>query len=94
MIVFISSVRSIDDDNIQPPGLFRKSIVVSTPGRDIQFTAPDKERHDLWMSVCTCLSDEAKLIIGIIVPSPKGWGRYRFFDSESRFTISNVCQSR
>jgi hypothetical protein len=53
MIVFISSVRSIDDDNIQPPGLFRKSIVVSTPGRDIQFTAPDKERHDLWMSVRT-----------------------------------------
>jgi hypothetical protein len=51
--VFISSVRAIDDVNIQPPGLYGKSIVVTTPGRDIQFTAPDKERHDLWMSVST-----------------------------------------
>ena len=94
MIVFISSVRSIDDDNIQPPGLFRKSIVVSTPGRDIQFTAPDKERHDLWMSVRTYTSGEAVLMPGIIIPAPKGWGRYRFFDPESRFTIPNVCESR
>jgi hypothetical protein len=94
MIVFISSVRSIDDDNIQPPGLFRKSIVVSTPGRDIQFTAPDKERHDLWMSVRTCPNDEAVLMAGIIIPASKGWGRYRFFNTQSRFTIPNVCQPR
>jgi hypothetical protein len=94
MVVFISSVRSIDDDNIQPPGLFRKSIVVSTPGRDIQFTAPDQERHDLWMSVCIYLCDKAVLMAGIIIPASKGWGRYRFFNSESRFTIPNVCQSR
>lgn len=49
--VFISSVRVIEDVNIQPPGLYTKSIIVSTPGREIQFTAPTKERHDLWMSV-------------------------------------------
>lgn len=94
MEVFISGVRSIDDDNIQPPGLFRKSIVVSTPGRDIQFTAPDKERHDLWMSVRTCHSGEALLITGIIVLASEGWGRYRFFNIKSRFAIPNVCQSR
>jgi hypothetical protein len=40
------------------------------------------------------LSGEAVLIIGIIVPASEGWGRYRFFDSESRFTIPNICQSR
>jgi len=49
--VFISSVRSIEDSNVQPPGLFNKSIIVATPGREIQFTAADQERHDLWMSV-------------------------------------------
>ncbi|WWD10289.1 hypothetical protein V865_008424 [Kwoniella europaea PYCC6329] len=48
--VFISSVRAIEDPNVQPPGLFNKSIVVATPGREIQFTAENKERHDLWMS--------------------------------------------
>lgn len=25
--------------------------MVSTPGRDIQFTAPTQDRHELWMSV-------------------------------------------
>jgi hypothetical protein len=48
--VFISSVREVDDPNVQPPGLFSKSIIVATPGRDIQLTAPSQDRHDLWMS--------------------------------------------
>lgn len=48
--VFISNVKVIEDTNIQPPGLFTKSIVVSTPGREIQITAPTQERHELWMS--------------------------------------------
>lgn len=51
--VFISNVNVIEDTNIQPPGLFTKSIVVSTPGREIQITAPTQERHELWMSVRT-----------------------------------------
>ena len=49
--MFISSVRAIEDSNVQPPGLFSKSIIVATPGREIQFTAPDQDRHELWMSV-------------------------------------------
>lgn len=52
--VFISSVRAIEDPNVQPPGLFNKSIIVATPGREIQFTAPNQERHDLWMQVSQC----------------------------------------
>ena len=51
VIVFISRVKLIEDNNSTPPGLHHKSIEVVTPGRDIQFTAPNKERHDLWLSV-------------------------------------------
>ena len=50
-LVYIASVRAIDDLNNSPPGLYNKSIIVATTGREIQFTAPDKDRHDLWMSV-------------------------------------------
>jgi hypothetical protein len=49
--VFISSVRVIDDPNVTPSGLYSKSIVISNAQREIQFTAPSKDRHDLWMSV-------------------------------------------
>jgi hypothetical protein len=41
----------IDDSNPLPPGLHNKSIIVATPGREIQLTAPNKERHELWVSV-------------------------------------------
>ena len=47
-------MRAIEDPNVQPPGLFNKSIIVATPGREIQFTAPNQERHDLWMQVSEC----------------------------------------
>ena len=40
------------------------------------------------------LVEGAELMTGIIVPASKGWRRYRFIDSESRFTIPDVCQSR
>lgn len=49
--MFISSIKVIDDSNPLPPGLHNKSIIVATPGREIQFTAPNKDRHDLWVSV-------------------------------------------
>jgi hypothetical protein len=34
-----------------PPGLYQYSIVVSTPQREMKFTAPTKERHDIWLNV-------------------------------------------
>ena len=49
--VFISRIKVIEDNNSTPPGLHHQSIVIITPGRDIQFTAPNEERHDLWLSV-------------------------------------------
>lgn len=38
-----------------PPGLYQYSIIVSTPQREMKFTAPTKERHDIWFSVCITL---------------------------------------
>lgn len=46
--VAIQAVRVVNDDNLSPPGLHRKSIVVITPGRTIKFTATTSQRHDTW----------------------------------------------
>lgn len=37
------------DPNPYPPGLYQKSIVISTIGREIKLTAPTQERHEMWM---------------------------------------------
>jgi Meiotic cell cortex C-terminal pleckstrin homology len=39
------------DPNPLPPGLHQYSVVVSTPFREMKFTAPSKERHDIWINV-------------------------------------------
>ncbi|ORX39731.1 hypothetical protein BD324DRAFT_606985 [Kockovaella imperatae] len=57
--VVITNVKAIDDANNSPPGLHSQSIVVSTTGRDIQFTAESKDRHDLWMSALLFLLSES-----------------------------------
>ncbi|KAK4561732.1 hypothetical protein LTR86_004411 [Recurvomyces mirabilis] len=51
----IQSVRVITDDNTNPPGLHRKSIVVVTPGREIVFTAPTGQRHETWFNALSYL---------------------------------------
>jgi len=48
---YIESVRSVLDPNPMPPGLYQYSVVVSTPQREMKFTAPTKERHDIWLNV-------------------------------------------
>jgi hypothetical protein len=53
--VYISGIREIDDFNATPPGLYVKSIVISTLGREIQLTAPTKARHELWLSALNFL---------------------------------------
>ncbi|KAI9463019.1 hypothetical protein F5148DRAFT_1313626 [Russula earlei] len=47
---YIESVRSVLDPNPLPPGLHQYSVVVSTPFREMKFTAPSKERHDIWIN--------------------------------------------
>ena len=39
------------DPNPLPTGLYQYSVVVSTAQREMKFTAPSKERHDIWFSV-------------------------------------------
>ena len=34
-----------------PPGIYQYSVIVSTPQREMKFTAPTKERHDIWYNV-------------------------------------------
>jgi hypothetical protein len=53
--VQIEAVRIVTDDNPMPPGLHRKSLVVTTPGRTIKFTAPTSQRHETWSNALTYL---------------------------------------
>ncbi|KAF5379179.1 hypothetical protein D9615_005980 [Tricholomella constricta] len=47
---YIDGVRSVLDPNPMPPGLHQYSVIVSTPQREMKFTAPTKERHDIWLN--------------------------------------------
>jgi Meiotic cell cortex C-terminal pleckstrin homology len=38
-----------------PLGLYQYSVVVSTAQREMKFTAPTKERHDIWFNVRKCI---------------------------------------
>ncbi len=46
----IMGVESVDDSNPYPAGLYQKSIVVKTEGRDIKFTCPTRQRHNIWFN--------------------------------------------
>lgn len=50
-IAYIDGVKQIVDPNPMPPGLHQYSIIVYTPQREMKFTAPTKERHDIWFKV-------------------------------------------
>lgn len=53
--VAIEAVRVVSDDNVLPPGLHGKSIIVVTPGRSIKFTAPTNQRHETWFNALSYL---------------------------------------
>lgn len=53
--VAIEAVRVVSDDNPMPPGLHRKSLVVVTPGRIVQFTAATSQRHTTWFNALSYL---------------------------------------
>ncbi len=50
-LAYIESVRAVMDPNPMPPGIYQYSVIVSTPQREMKFTAPTKERHDIWYNV-------------------------------------------
>lgn len=53
--VAIESVRVVSDDNPMPPGLHRKSLEVTTPGRVVKFTASTGQRHETWFNALSYL---------------------------------------
>lgn len=53
--VAIEAVRVVTDDNVMPPGLHRKSLVIITPGRTLKFTAPTSQRHETWFNALSYL---------------------------------------
>jgi hypothetical protein len=53
--VAIEAVRVVTDDNVSPPGLHRKSLVIITPGRTLKFTAPTGVRHEVWFNALSYL---------------------------------------
>ena len=53
--VAIESVHVVTDDNPNPPGLHRKSLVIMTPGRTIKLTAPTGQRHETWFNALSYL---------------------------------------
>lgn len=49
MIAFIESVSAVpSNDN---SGASPMSLLIRTPKRDLKITAPNLERHDLWLKV-------------------------------------------
>jgi hypothetical protein len=53
--VAIESVQEVEDGNPLPPGLHQKSLLVTTPGRSIKFTAPTGQRHETWFNALNYL---------------------------------------
>ena len=49
---YIDGVREVLDPNPMPPGISQYSIVISTPQREMKFTAPTRDRHEIWLNVC------------------------------------------
>lgn len=45
----IAKVRSVDDNNPLPPGLYHKSIIISGNDRQsVKITCPTRQRHNIW----------------------------------------------
>jgi hypothetical protein len=63
---YIDSVKSVLDPNPVPPGIYQYSIIVSTPQREMKFTAPTKERHDIWFSVSESLRNHPSVYSNLL----------------------------
>ncbi|KAF7798463.1 hypothetical protein EIP86_009684 [Pleurotus ostreatoroseus] len=50
LLAYIEAVRAVMDPNPMPPGIHQYSVIVSTPHREMKFTAPTKERHEIWVN--------------------------------------------
>lgn len=59
--VAIESVQEVDDNNPLPPGLHQKSLLVTTPGRSIKFTATTSQRHETWYNALNYLCQRVEV---------------------------------
>ncbi|KAL2017596.1 hypothetical protein VTK56DRAFT_1916 [Thermocarpiscus australiensis] len=53
--VQIEAVRVVADNNLFPPGLHRKSLVIVSPSRSIKFTCTTGQRHETWFNALSYL---------------------------------------
>ncbi|CEH14728.1 Pleckstrin homology-like domain [Ceraceosorus bombacis] len=57
----IEDIQVVEDNNPSPPGLYHLSIIVKTPARDMKITAPNRERHEMWVSALGYLTSRTQL---------------------------------
>jgi len=98
----IQAVRVITDENIIPPGLHTKSLVVVTPSRSIKFTAPTAQRHETWFNALSYLllrkdpatADETNAAVHGSTPSKSTASLQHRSDtlSSSNYTAEDVAE--
>ena len=72
----IQSVLDVKDDTPLPKGanpaqpLFNRSILILTPARALKFTAPNRERHYVWLTALSFLSHSAHESEGLLALPP------------------------
>lgn len=100
----IEAVRVIPDDNTNPPGLHRKSIVILTPGREIVITAPTGQRHETWFNALSYLllrTEQERSVADDTINeeeldefAPPNPGSFSFRRSVSRMTGRSAARSQ
>ncbi|KAL7621708.1 hypothetical protein AAE478_009035 [Parahypoxylon ruwenzoriense] len=53
--ISIEAVHIVGDDNLNPPGLHRKSLIIKSPGRTVKFTCTTGQRHETWFNALSYL---------------------------------------
>ncbi|KAI1327052.1 hypothetical protein F5Y16DRAFT_208016 [Xylariaceae sp. FL0255] len=82
--ISIEAVRVVKDNNIHPPGIHNKSLVVIAPDRSVKFTCLTGQRHETWFNALSYLllrtaeddpndaGQEAGSMAGNMSPQPEG----------------------
>ncbi|KAI5860992.1 hypothetical protein GGS23DRAFT_204222 [Durotheca rogersii] len=51
----IEAVHIVGDNNVMPPGLHQKSLVIKSPGRTVKLTCTTGQRHETWFNALSYL---------------------------------------
>ncbi len=88
-LAYIESVKSVLDPNPLPTGLHQYSVVVSTAQREMKFTAPTKERHDIWFNVREWNHNTWPLVLIVVLGS-----QLPSRSTQCRGSIRKPCSAR